>query len=342
MATSTVPVPSDAGPVHGPRTQRQPLVSVIMPLHRDGPRFRFCLDRCLRMQSAVPYEVVVVADTLPSDLPREVRAVSTGSPVDTSPAVKRDVAERAANGSILAFIDDDAYPGKGWLDRAAKSLADPTVHGVGGPGLTPPGSSWRERLGGAVYESRAGSGPLRHRFVSEPPARDADDLPAYNFVVRRDALRAAGGWASTFYGGEDTKLCLALVEAGFRLRYDPKVRVYHFRRPVLLPHLRQVGNVGRHRGYFVRRYPETSRKLVYFLPALAAVAAAAGGPALVAVMPASPFLWALASTAWTGVAAAWWKRIGLASVVFPPVLLLHHLSYGLNFLRGLLGRPLTA
>jgi glycosyltransferase involved in cell wall biosynthesis len=319
--------------------ERSPLVSVIIPLHRDGPRFRFCLERCLAMRSSASYEVLVVADALPADLPKQVRPVATGSREDTSPAVKRDAAERVARGSILAFIDDDAYPAEDWLDRALKVLDDPSVHAVGGPGLTPPGSSWRERLGGAVYESRAGSGPFRRRFVGESPARAAEDLPAYNFVVRRDALRAVGGWGSTFYGGEDTKLCLALVKGGFLLRYDPRVRVYHFRRPILLPHLRQVGNVGRHRGFFVRRYPETSRKLVYFLPAVAAPGIVVVFAAL--LLAAGPVAWILSGTAWAAATAASWRRTGPASIAFLPVLLLHHLSYGLNFVRGLFGRPLT-
>ena len=51
------------------------------------------------------------------------------------------------------------------------------------------------------------------------------DWPAYNFFVRTEALRAVGGWASNYYGGEDTKLCLALHEAGYGIRYDPDVVV---------------------------------------------------------------------------------------------------------------------
>src|SRR5439155_18879431 len=81
-----------------------------------------------------------------------------------------------------------------------------------------------------------------------------------------------GGWKSSFYGGEDTKFCLELTKAGFRLRYDPSVVVFHYRRPVFRAHMRQVGNVGRHRGYFVRRFPQTSRRPTYFLPTAAAAA----------------------------------------------------------------------
>jgi GT2 family glycosyltransferase len=318
-----------------------PDVSVIIPLHRDGPRFRGCLGRLLQLKCRVRFQVIVIADELPASLPPGVVGLATGSPVDTSPALKRDKAMSLARAPILAFLDDDAYPAEGWLDRALVILKDERVAGVGGPGLTPPDSTWRERLGGAVYESRLGSGPLRFRFVPTPPRRAVDDLPAYNLVLRRQALEDVGGWRSDFYGGEDTKLCLELTQVGHRVVYDPGVCVYHYRRPIMRAHLRQVGNVGRHRGYFVRRYARTSRRVVYFLPALLVVLLPAITVALVVAGLRWPShaLW-LASVAWAFLSGSALRRAGFASLAFPLVLLTHHVTYGLNFIRGLLGPEL--
>lgn len=317
-----------------------PEVSFIIPLHRDGPTFRRCLDAYFHLEGTDPFEVIVVADQPVSELPGQVVRVVTGSSVDTSPATKRDAGGAVARGSILAYIDDDAYPAPDWMERASEALREADVSGIGGPGLTPPESTWRERLGGSVYESPLGSGPLRHRFLPVGDPRDSDDLPAFNFAVRRSAMEAVGGWASTFYGGEDTKVCLELVRAGFRLRYVPDLVVYHHRRAVLLPHLRQVANVGRHRGFFVRRYPETSRRLIYFLPGLAVAASVPSGAAVVSGFARRPRQTAtVVATTWAMLAASASPRAGAApAVAFPPVLALHHLVYGINFLRGALGR----
>ena len=317
-----------------------PRFSMVIPLHRDGPRFRDCLEHARALVRDGGAEVIVVSDQ-PVELPDDVVAVTTGSSRDTSPAVKRDAAMPVAAGRVLAFIDDDAYPAPDWLERAGAALGEQGVGGVGGPGLTPPRSPWRERLGGAVYESRLGSGPLRHRFLPLPPTRYADDLPAYNLLIRREALEEIGGWGTTFYGGEDTELCLRLLRAGHRLRYDPSVRVFHHRRPVFRAHMRQIGNVGRHRGFFVRRYPATSRRPVYFLPVALTVGMlpALGVLVVAAVQWPGPVAAGLGA-GWVVLSATAAPRAGWAAAAFPIALLCHHLAYGLNFIRGLFGRPI--
>jgi glycosyltransferase involved in cell wall biosynthesis len=318
-------------------------VSVIVPLHRPTPVARRCLDEVAALQD-VHYELIVVSDQAVDGLPPMARPVVTGARGDTSPAEKRDAAIEHVRGAVCAFLDDDAYPAANWLERALATLQDPTIDAVGGPGVTPPGSSLRERLGGAFYESRLGSGSLRHRFRPENGMRDIDDWPAYNFFVRTDVLRSIGGWASRFYGGEDTKVCLALVQAGHRIVYDPAVIVYHFRRPMFRAHMRQVGNVGRHRGYFVRAFPETSARPLYFAPSLALLAA----PVVLA--------WALrrrerlvrvgaAAAAGAGgiaVSALRDGEGGAVAALLPAALVAGHAAYGAGFLRGLATRELDA
>jgi glycosyltransferase involved in cell wall biosynthesis len=314
-----------------------PQVSVIVPVHRRTPAFEECVRRAVAV-AAGRHQVLVVSDRDHGPLPDGATPILTGSARDTSPAEKRDAALAHASGEICAFLDDDAYPREDWIDRAlARFAADSGIAGVGGPGVTPPGSRWRERASGAFYESPLGSGRLRFRFVPLGGVRDVDDLPAYNLFVRTEALRAIGGWQSRFYGGEDTKTCLELVQAGYRLVYDPDVVVYHHRRPILRPHLRQVGNVGRHRGYFARVLPETSRQPFYFAPTVAVALA-------LAALPAATRSRRLRRLGGLGAAAAWAKLSrdalrqghGLAvAAVLPGVIAASHGVYGVQFARGL-------
>jgi glycosyltransferase involved in cell wall biosynthesis len=308
--------------------------SIVIPAHRDGAAFRRCLQACLD-QDYPDFEVVVAADRSLSSLPAEVVFVETGSSSDTSPAEKRDAAFSHTSGDVLAFVDDDAYPRRDWLSRAAMHFANGEVQVLGGPGVTPLDSPWRERVGGAVYESPAGSAFLRYRFLPLS-ARHVGDYPAYNLLVRREALEAVGGWGTTFYGGEDTVLCLKLQQAGWQVHYTPDVVVFHQRRPILCPHLRQVANVGRHRGYFVRAFPETSRKALYALPALAPAALAVGG----LLLWKRPSAVLFAGAAGYALVAAETLRRHSPSVALatPAVAAAHHIAYGTAFVRGLLGR----
>jgi glycosyltransferase involved in cell wall biosynthesis len=320
-------------------TAATPRVSIIVPLHRMTPTARRCIDDVL----AIPgdrHELIVVSDRPLDGLPARVTELTTGAVRDTSPAEKRDAAMAHVRGDICAFLDDDAYPGPEWLDRAiARFDRDAGIAAVGGPGTTPPGSGFRERLGGAFYESWLGSGGLRNRFVAVGDSRDTDDWPAYNLFVRTDVLRSIGGWASKFYGGEDTKLCLTLIETGHRIVYDPEVVVYHLRRPMFRAHMRQLANVGRHRGWFVHAFPRTSARAIYFAPSLALL----GAPPLVAwaflgprkrrrqALVAAASIWTAISM--SGVQEGFDAKVAAA---LPLGLAAGHGAYGAGFLRGFL------
>lgn len=314
-------------------------VSVIVALHRLTPQAHDCI-RTLRDLVDERGEVIVACDQRPSGLPNGIRIVETGAITDTSPAEKRDAALAHVTAPLCAFIDDDAYPAPNWLDQALRQFsANPDLHALGGPGVTPPNSPLPNRLSGAFYESRLGSGTLRHRFVSIPPSRVVDDWPAYNFFVRTEALKSVGGWASNYYGGEDTKLCLALREAGYLIRYDPGLIVFHHRRPVFRPLMRQTGNVGRRRGSFVRLYPATSRRAVYFGPSAVVLATPllCVGLGTLAVRRPSQVAGSLALM-WIGVAALAYRDVARVteSLVLPAVLMAGHGAYGWHFLRGVL------
>jgi glycosyltransferase involved in cell wall biosynthesis len=316
-----------------------PRVSVIIALHRYTDVARRCVETTLA-QSGAEHEVLVVFDAHVEGLPEGVLAISTGSAVDTSPAQKRDLALAHARGEICAFIDDDAWPADDWLTRALERFdSDPTIAAVGGPGLTPTESSFAARAGGAFYESPLGAGSLRNRFVATGEVVDTDDWPAFNFFVRREALVSVGGWSSKLYGGEDTKLCLVLVEAGHRIVADPAVVVFHARRRIFLPHMRQVHNVGRHRGWFVRTYPGTSARPIYFAPSLAVLAA----PVIAAWGLSGPparrrAALAAAGAAWAAISAGAIRHGAAADVAaaLPAVLAAGHGAYGAGFIEGIL------
>ncbi len=310
---------------------------MIIPLHRYTEVSRRCIETTLSLHSDL-HEVLVVSDGEIDGLPPGVRALTTGSGADTSPAEKRDLALAHARGEICAFIDDDAWPAEDWLARALERFdSDPSIAAVGGPGVTPPDSTFCARAGGAFYESPLGSGSLRTRFVPSGSVVETDDWPAYNLFIRRSVLNAVGGWSSRFYGGEDTKLCLALVEAGHRIVADPSVVVFHARRPIFLPHMRQVHNVGRHRGWFVRRYPRTSARPLYFVPSAALLAAP-----LVALWGLRGSrrrrrgLFAATAAGWVAISTDAARRGASNGValILPAVLAAGHGAYGAGFIEG--------
>ncbi len=267
-----------------------------------------------------------------------VRVAPTG-PV--GPGRKRDAGARMARGEILAFLDDDAYPADGWLGAAMARFADPTVCAVGGPGVTPEDDPFWYQVSGAVFSSRAGSGGARNRYVPVGTGATVDDWPTVNLLVRRSAFEHVGGFDTDIFPGEDTKLCLALVEkTGMRIVYEPRAVVFHHRRPLFWKHFQQVGRYARCRGEFVRIHPRTSRRPLYVLPSLLLVWAVSG--LAVAVLARRPNVVVGLGVAAYGVLAVgggvetYAARQSLSlSIATALAIVLTHLWYGVQFLRGI-------
>lgn len=201
----------------------------------------------------------------PERLKGKARVIPTGS---LGPAKKRDIGAKKAKGGILAFLDDDAYPRKDWLTSALRHFDNPEISAVGGPGVTPKEDSFWQRVSGAVYLSPLGGGNC-DRYWPGKRCYFIDDWPSVNLLVRKKNFEKAGGFNSQYWPGDDTKLCLDLIhKLNRKIIYDPDVFVWHHRRSGFFKHLKQVGRYGLHRGYFAKKYSESSFKIKYFIPSL--------------------------------------------------------------------------
>lgn len=247
-----------------PKLKALPFVSVVIAC----PRGSKVLDECiaaLEKQTYRDFEVIVLpdADLDLGERALDLRVIPTGK---VRPAEKRNIGIDNAKGSIVAFIDDDAYPEAHWLEYAIKYFGDEAIGAVGGPGVTPPNDPYLARVGGRAYDNILLSGNYRYRYKAGGVKRDVDDYPSCNLFVRTDLLRKINGYRTDFWPGEDTLLCKDIIDSGQRIVYDPWVVVNHHRRCLFGPHLRQLGRYAFHRGYFVKRYPSNSLRFSYFIP----------------------------------------------------------------------------
>jgi glycosyltransferase involved in cell wall biosynthesis len=321
-----------------------PLVSIIIvDYKKKNPYLIECLN-AIGKQTYKKFEIILVCDYRVSlDYPK-LRQKYFGHYV--GPAEKRDIGAKMAKGEILAFIDDDAYPSPNWLKSLVPHFKKSNIAGVGGPGMTPPGVSWQEEASGWASASPVGAGMYRYRFLPDKK-QYVDDYPSMNLAIRKIDFEKVGGYDSKYWPGEDTKLCLDLThKLGKKIIYDPKVIVYHHRRPILVPHLRQNGNFGIHRGFFARKLPETSLKPIYFLPSIMFV-----GLIFMLFITIFQLQNRLIINVWNvGVILsylyllvlflnAFWilKRSNLFQAILSiPVIFITHLWYGARFLQGFL------
>ena len=201
------------------------------------------LERCLRAlgEQTRPADEIIVAHR-PEDEPTNALLASwalAGLPLRRATAGPGLVASNnagleVAGGDVIAITDDDARPAADWLERIVETFSqDERIAAVGGRDWIWQAGEWVEGDGepevGRVQ--RFGRVVGNHHVGAGPP-RDVDVLKGVNMSLRRSALgplrfderlRGRGTQMNTELG-----VCLALRSSGFRVVYDPSIRVDHF------------------------------------------------------------------------------------------------------------------
>lgn len=265
------------------------------------------------------------------NLPLRIEPTGPGNP-----AMKRNVAMRKSDADVFALVDSDAWPRSDWLARGLP-LLDGNVTVVTGPNLTPPEDPLSRRVCGRVMESPLGfgGGYLRHVQASRRTVRE---MPTCNMLIRRQENLFFREALDT---GEDMMLCSDVRARGFQVLYDPEVVVFHHRRRLLRPFMRQFYHYGLDKGRLTRQ----SRDVTYAwqaAPALLTVYLLLGVLVNLLPLPAAARLCTLLPLCLYAVAVmaevlrlstSWGERL-----ICPFAFLCAHLAYGWGYLRGLLGR----
>lgn len=323
------------------------IVSIIIAVKGWQENLAECLKKCQELD-ARDFEILVLPDqAFASELlpvgSAPVSIIPTGS---CGPAEKRDIALCYAKGDILAFIDDDTFPDRNWLKNALDNFKDPGIAAVGGPAVTPEGDSLRQKASGLIYSSMVVSGKFVYRYI--PKKRSyVDDYPSCNFLVRKSVMNELGGFKTNFWPGEDTKLCLDITQnLKKKIVYDPKVKLYHHRRQVFWPHLKQIISYALHRGYFAKKFPETSLRPYYFVPSIFVFSVITGGAfglffepvRLIFLAGIYAYCLVIFLSSFFMVSSVTEKPLEKAELLYLvwSGIILTHIAYGAYFIKGLL------
>jgi glucosyl-dolichyl phosphate glucuronosyltransferase len=138
----------------------------------------------------------------------------------------------AAQGELIAFLDDDAIAEENWLSWLSCCCADPLVLGVGGR-VEP---SWSVKRPGWLPEEFYWVIGCSYRGLPEVRAIVRNPYGGCT-CYRRDVFEVVGGFKNDIghigsrpLGGEETELCIRAKHhwpQKFFL-YEPQARIYHF------------------------------------------------------------------------------------------------------------------
>lgn len=241
-------VQSAFGEVPFPRDVTWPRISVVVCTFNGARTIQETLDGLQKLEYT-NYEVIVVDDgstddTLQIAAKYPVRIISTAN---RGLSAARNTGMKAATGSIVAYIDDDAWPDPHWLQYLAWTFLSTPYAAVGGPNIPPPDD-------GPIAEcvAHAPGGPA-HVLIS---AREAEHIPGCNCSFRKECLEAVGGFDQVFRtAGDDVDLCWRLMEQGWKLGFHPAAMVWHRRRNSLRAYWKQQKGYGTAEAFLERKWP---------------------------------------------------------------------------------------
>ncbi len=207
-------------------------VSIIIPCKRIDEKTEKSIKECLKLDYD-NFEIIVLPDHKAiNKWGEKVKVIS----MKGKPAVKRNLGMKKSKADFYAFIDSDAYPRKDWLKNALKYFEDEKIGIVGGPNLTPPNSSFWERVSGHVLENFFATlfANIRYKIARN---RFVKELPSCNYISRKEASE---DYDPSYLTAEDSKFCFDCLKKGYKILYAGEVIVYHHRRDTLKGHLKQV------------------------------------------------------------------------------------------------------
>jgi O-antigen biosynthesis protein len=226
-----------------------PKISVIVCTYNGGRTLRETFQHLQRLNYS-NFEVIVVDDGSTDGGAYEAgkygfRLIRTSNAGLSS---ARNTGLHAANGELVAYIDDDAYPDADWLKYLALSFLQGEYAGVGGPNIPPPGDGW---IADCVTNSPGG--PI-HVLLTD---REAEHIPGCNMAFRKSALLAAGGFDDRFRtAGDDVDICWNLQKLGWKLGFNPAAVVWHHRRNSIRRYWKQQLGYGRAEALLEQKWPE--------------------------------------------------------------------------------------
>ncbi len=211
-------------------TAERPFISVVVITYNAARTLSACLASIFNIDYPHSRYEVLVVDGGSSDETRKIAAAYSRCKVIKSPnagrALQRNLGVEAAKGELIAFTDADCTVERNWLALHASAHAlGQEILSVGGPIE----DGQHSAMSHATHISMFGE------LTQRSPPRDLYDIPTCNMSLKRNFSELVGLFDTRLDGirhgsSEDTNLCWRIIKAGYRIVFDPRIKVWHYPR----------------------------------------------------------------------------------------------------------------
>lgn len=253
------------------------MISVIIPAYNAAATLPACLQ-ALRRQTRLPDEILVVDDGSQDETARLAETFSARllKQNHSGPAAARNLGIRHAKGDILLLTDADCVPAPDWVAEMLRPFANPQVAGVKG--------AYRTHQREAI--ARLAQVEFEERYDLLQKSAQIDFIDTYSAAFRASVLQQTGGFDPAFplAVSEDAELSYRLVEAGYKLVFNPQALVHHQHPRTWSAYLRRKIKFGYWRMIVYRIHPGKALRDTYTPQLLKLQIALAGLAAATAVL----------------------------------------------------------
>ncbi|MDO8862510.1 glycosyltransferase [Haliea sp. E1-2-M8] len=213
-----------------------PLVSIIVPVYNSYRMTMHCLASILEHTLDVSYEVVLADDhstDATASIGQRVRNIRIlRSEKNQGFLLNCNGAAATACGRYLVFLNNDTAVCKGWLQPMLTLLEQRPDAGVVGPRLLFPDGKLQE-AGGIIWRDGSGWNYGRCDDPRKPEyeyVKEVDYVSGACLMLPRALWSRLGGFDTRFAPAyyEDTDLCFAVRQAGYKVLYQPQSSVFHY------------------------------------------------------------------------------------------------------------------
>ena len=204
---------------------KQPFISIIIPIYNGSRYINQCLDALL--SSSYPYFEIIVVDDGSTDCSADIVQKKGVSLVkitrNSTQFVARNLGAQKARGDIFLFVDCDVTFQRQTLARVADNfMKDASLGALFGSYDDEP----LENNFCSQYKN------LCHHFVHQNASHEAATFWSGCGAIRRDIFREVGGFDTTKYlqGVRDIELGYRLKARQHKILLDKELKVKHLKR----------------------------------------------------------------------------------------------------------------
>ncbi len=232
-------------------------VCVIVPFKEFSDRVEKCLESILDLEYP-DFEVIFVDDSknfLSNSFLKNFKdKIKILNSYGKGPSFARNLAAKSTSAELLAFTDSDCIVSRDWLRELIRGLENiPQSVSCGGRQEIPPDASEFEKKV-FLFMKRVG-------FITDYMKRSTlQEIistfhnPSCNVMYKREIFIKEGGFLEGLWPGEDVELDYRLRKKGYKLVFNPKAIVYHYRPQNLKAFLKMMYRYGASSGILTKRY----------------------------------------------------------------------------------------